>query len=104
MSESNVNGAHQRSNAAKVEHAHFCFATLEARLSNQTLPEPAFDDAEARYPVFVTWNERRSSASTGEYRLRGCIGNFAAAPLGRQLSNYALVAFVLFSSRALSVL
>jgi AMMECR1 domain-containing protein len=39
-------------------------------------------------PLFVTWNKR---AADGEYRLRGCIGNFNPMPLHEGLQKYALI-------------
>lgn len=37
----------------------------------------------------MTWNIL--SSSNGSYRLRGCIGNFAAAPIGESLKDYAAI-------------
>ena len=44
---------------------------------------------EDEYPVFVTYNTLTKS---GEKRLRGCIGTFAAQPLEATLKHYAIVA------------
>lgn len=49
---------------------------------------PASDcPAHAASPLFVTWNVEHR----GEMRLRGCIGNFEASPLGKGLHDYALI-------------
>ena len=40
-------------------------------------------------PLFVTWKKR--SRSSGEWRLRGCIGTFTAKELVRGLSEYAVI-------------
>ncbi|GAA6006921.1 hypothetical protein JCM10207_009139 [Rhodosporidiobolus poonsookiae] len=71
---------------ALPEHAFYCFEAINAQLSHTEPTPPPFDGAE-EFPLFVTWNLR--SRSDGEYRLRGCIGNFGALPLGEGLREYA---------------
>ncbi|GAA6040222.1 hypothetical protein JCM8097_004191 [Rhodosporidiobolus ruineniae] len=73
-------------NEALPEHAYYCFEAIHARLQGTELPSPPFD-ADEEFPLFVTWNIQ--SRSSGEYRLRGCIGNFGALRLGDGLSEYA---------------
>ncbi|GAA96802.1 hypothetical protein E5Q_03474 [Mixia osmundae IAM 14324] len=75
--------------AAKQIHALYCFDVLSARLSGSPIPSPSFDDRLQAYPLFVTWNIQSSSSSKRSPRLRGCIGNFTAAPLGTGLREYA---------------
>ncbi|GAA5915107.1 uncharacterized protein JCM6883_003274 [Sporobolomyces salmoneus] len=70
------------------EHAYLCFEAINAQLNNSTLLEPDFDDS-LEFPLFVTWNIK--SRSDGEYRLRGCIGNFEAMPLRDGLKDYAAI-------------
>ena len=62
-----------------------CWDTLSARLRQLTPPRrPAFADAVAQHPFFVTWD------IDGD-RLRGCIGCLSALPLA-SLGEYALKA------------
>ncbi|GAA5820090.1 hypothetical protein JCM11251_005478 [Rhodosporidiobolus azoricus] len=71
---------------ALPEHAYYCFEALQADLDGTEPPEPTFDASE-EFPLFVTWNIK--SRSDGHHRLRGCIGNFEAQPLGEGLREYA---------------
>ncbi|GAA5996546.1 uncharacterized protein JCM10292_003044 [Rhodotorula paludigena] len=73
---------------ALPEHAYFCFEVLHAALHGTELTRAPFDTDEA-FPLFVTWNIVPRSG--GEPRLRGCIGNFEAQPLGRGLEDYAKI-------------
>ncbi|GAA5994982.1 hypothetical protein JCM5350_001076 [Sporobolomyces pararoseus] len=73
---------------ALPEHAYLCFETINAQLHKTEPLDPAFDDS-LEFPLFVTWNIR--SRSDGEYRLRGCIGNFEAMPLREGLKDYAAI-------------
>ncbi|GAA6022763.1 hypothetical protein JCM11491_005572 [Sporobolomyces phaffii] len=74
--------------SAVAEHAYYCFEVIDARLHDRSPSEPSFDDS-LEFPLFVTWNIK--SRSDGEYRLRGCIGNFEAMPLQQGLSDYAAI-------------
>ncbi|GAA5850442.1 hypothetical protein JCM8547_001876 [Rhodosporidiobolus lusitaniae] len=74
--------------AALREHAFYCFEIIHAEINGTQPCPPPFDGAE-KFPLFVTWNIQ--SKSNGEYRLRGCIGNFGAQPLGEGLTEYAKV-------------
>ncbi|GAA5885927.1 hypothetical protein JCM6882_004206 [Rhodosporidiobolus microsporus] len=76
------------SNNALPEHAYWCFEALQAELKGSDLHEAPFDASE-EFPLFVTWNIK--SRSDGEYRLRGCIGNFEAQPIGEGLREYACI-------------
>ncbi|GAA5874185.1 hypothetical protein JCM16303_005765 [Sporobolomyces ruberrimus] len=71
---------------ALPEHAYYCFEVINAQLNNSEPIEPEFDDS-LEFPLFVTWNIK--SRSDGDYRLRGCIGNFSAMPLREGLREYA---------------
>ncbi|GAA5902382.1 hypothetical protein JCM5296_003126 [Sporobolomyces johnsonii] len=73
---------------ALPEHALYCFEVIHSRLRNLEVPAPTFDDS-LEFPLFVTWNIK--SRADGEYRLRGCIGNFEALPLGEGLTDYAAI-------------
>ncbi|KAK4049489.1 hypothetical protein OIO90_005440 [Microbotryomycetes sp. JL221] len=70
------------------EHAYYCFDVLNSKLTGSKMPSPAFDQS-PEYPLFVTWNIK--SRSSGNTRLRGCIGNFEAMPIGEGLREYAIV-------------
>ncbi|GAA5983661.1 hypothetical protein JCM11641_000925 [Rhodosporidiobolus odoratus] len=76
------------SNEALPEHAFYCFEVLQSELDGSEPPEPPCN-ADSEFPLFVTWNLR--SRSSGDYRLRGCIGNFEAQALGQGLSDYAVI-------------
>ncbi|GAA6058189.1 hypothetical protein JCM3770_004087 [Rhodotorula araucariae] len=73
---------------ALPEHAYHCFEVVQATLDGSAPPPPLFDPDEA-FPLFVTWNIKPRSG--GEPRLRGCIGNFEALPLGEGLAQYAKI-------------
>lgn len=63
---------------------NYCFANLENFLQNKKsidYPE-SFD--QHKYPLFVTYQF--------DGMLRGCIGTFAEAPLGKNLQEYSLIA------------
>ncbi|GAA5940006.1 hypothetical protein JCM10213_004910 [Rhodosporidiobolus nylandii] len=74
--------------AALQEHCFYCFETIHAELHGVQLSPPPFD-ASPEFPLFVTWNIK--SRTDGEYRLRGCIGQFEAGPLGDRLREYAAI-------------
>ncbi|ORY84067.1 AMMECR1 domain-containing protein [Leucosporidium creatinivorum] len=73
---------------ALVEHAYYCFDVINAKLNGGKLPLPSFDDA-IEYPLFVTWNI--VSRTSGQTRLRGCIGNFEPMRIGEGLKDYAAI-------------
>lgn len=70
---------------ATAEMCAFCFRTVEAHLGKLPLPRAPESIPNDHAPIFVCYKRLN-----GE--LRGCIGNFAAAPLHQQLSAYALTA------------
>ncbi|KAK4046283.1 hypothetical protein OIV83_006206 [Microbotryomycetes sp. JL201] len=74
--------------AAQAEHAYYCFDVLAAKLNKTSVPVAQFDPS-PEYPLFVTWNI--ASRSSGSKRLRGCIGNFEAMPIGDGLREYAII-------------
>ncbi|KAL8278237.1 hypothetical protein RQP46_009410 [Phenoliferia psychrophenolica] len=74
------------SEGAVEAHAFYCFEVINATLTGEEELEPAFDSTQ-EFPLFVTWN--LVSRSTGSPRLRGCIGNFEAAPIKDGLRDYA---------------
>ncbi|KAM0791494.1 hypothetical protein ACM66B_005947 [Microbotryomycetes sp. NB124-2] len=74
--------------AAQAEHAFYCFDVLAAKLNKAAIPAPQFDIT-PEYPLFVTWNIASRSSDTK--RLRGCIGNFEAMPVGEGLREYAII-------------
>ncbi|GAA6060499.1 hypothetical protein JCM10212_007130 [Sporobolomyces blumeae] len=76
------------SEEALLEHACYCFETIHSELNRLERPAPTFDGS-PEFPLFVTWNIK--SRADGEYRLRGCIGNFEAMPLGEGLADYAAI-------------
>ncbi|GEM09811.1 AMMECR1 domain containing protein [Rhodotorula toruloides] len=73
---------------ALPEHAFHCFEAINAELSRSKVPPPPFEDS-GEFPLFVTWNIK--SRNGGAPRLRGCIGNFEALPLGEGLADYAKI-------------
>jgi len=76
----------------RPEHAFHAFDTLYCALTRTQPIKPAFVDD--KFPLFVTWNTRRYSASGNggwSTRLRGCIGTFDAQPLRTALREYALL-------------
>jgi hypothetical protein len=94
---------------ASRAHCAYCFESLSASLEKRTplsLPQveslwtqyhadSSSDDATSgqtvkESPLFVTWNV----VSSGEKRLRGCIGTFEAKELGDGLRSYALTSYV----------
>lgn len=96
------------SGGAVPEHAFHCFETINATLTGAKPLPPDFDTAEELHvlalscgerarplnprccsPLFVTWNI--VSRTTGSARLRGCIGNFEASPIGAGLKDYAAI-------------
>ncbi|CAN8104883.1 unnamed protein product [Discula destructiva] len=102
---------------ATTEHGLYCFeslaATLEKRtplsladvqtsydayrshLQNSHAPSSSSDkitDPDARYPLFVTWDQEQPPQGSGTYHLRGCIGTFRADdPLSQCLAEYARI-------------
>lgn len=71
--------------SANQEMAVYCFDTLVAHYSGEEAPPPAFEDGE--HPLFVTW---KKVGSSGEPRLRGCIGTLEPRPLVSGFRDYAL--------------
>lgn len=57
-----------------------------ATTPNLSTPSLSATDADAEFPLFVTWN----TSGVGGHSLRGCIGTFEAQPLSTGLSSYAL--------------
>ncbi|KAI9504919.1 hypothetical protein GGI25_001718 [Coemansia spiralis] len=75
--------------AATNEHCAYCFDVLAAYLkgTSPSTVTASFDGKDKEYPLFVTWEKRSSS---GDDRLRGCIGNFSPMRLDSGLREYAL--------------
>ncbi|KAK9841719.1 hypothetical protein WJX74_010808 [Apatococcus lobatus] len=70
---------------ARSDHVAYCFESLLAHFSGETVEPPAFEDVSC--PLFVTWNKL---SRRGTYRLRGCIGTLEAKQLHQALRDYAL--------------
>ncbi|KAF9979097.1 AMME syndrome candidate protein 1 protein [Actinomortierella ambigua] len=73
------------------EHALFAFDCLVASYQQRAPLRPEFDNN--KYPVFVSWHKNAQSPTgeESELELRGCIGNFKAEPLIKNLSEYAVI-------------
>lgn len=64
------------------------FDTLQKRLSPQLACSSM--KTRERTSLFITW--KKSSASQGEYLLRGCVGTFAKLPLLEGIEKYSIIA------------
>ncbi|KAL6754054.1 AMMECR1 domain-containing protein [Haematococcus lacustris] len=71
---------------ASVDHCLYAFSVLDAELQGSAVVGPNFPDAVSA--LFVTWNIQHSS---GEWRLRGCIGTLEPRQLRPALRDYALI-------------
>ncbi|KAL1732771.1 AMMECR1 domain-containing protein [Schizophyllum commune] len=67
-------------------HCFHAFDTLYCALTDALPIPPAYPND--KYPLFVTWNTRRTGRSP---RLRGCIGTFESLPLHEGIPEYALI-------------
>lgn len=66
---------------ATKAHCVFCFDVLTAILKKTEIPKFELENVEV--PVFVTFHIDKED-------LRGCIGTFNPAPLGKQLENFTI--------------
>ncbi|CBH18430.1 uncharacterized protein, PH0010 family/AmmeMemoRadiSam system protein A, putative [Trypanosoma equiperdum] len=70
---------------ATPDMARYCCAVIHSKLRGEKTPEPPASITNEPSPIFV-------SLKTLDGDLRGCIGNFSAEPLHKQLRDYAVAA------------
>lgn len=71
---------------ATTEMAAYCFTVVHAHLMKQPMPLVPASIPNDPSPIFVTFKTLPNED------LRGCIGNFTASPLHKQLQDYAHIA------------
>jgi len=73
-------------------HCAYCFDTLISSVDGGHHSDvvSSLPNSDAKFPLFVTW-KKRHSASSSDWRLRGCIGTFSPRELARGLKDYALI-------------
>lgn len=70
---------------ATAEMCLYCFDALATQFSGKPMPSPDFPQANC--PLFVTWMKKSSS---GDLRLRGCIGTLEPRTIHKGIKDYAL--------------
>mmetsp|Transcript_17217 Transcript_17217/g.37450 ORF Transcript_17217/g.37450 Transcript_17217/m.37450 type:complete len:229 (+) Transcript_17217:255-941(+) len=70
---------------ATAEMCVYCFDALTTNFTGKAMLPPAFPQATC--PLFVTWKRKSSS---GELRLRGCIGTLEPRAIHKVIKDYAL--------------